>query len=120
MSKVLIADDSPFIQKAIKRALSELDDCEIIGIAENGKEAFDLYSAQKPDVVFMDTTMPVMDGIEAVELIRGYDPEARIILLGTIGDEEAIRCAQSLGVSVFLQKPFQNEKLLSALKKICS
>jgi len=115
--KVLIVDDSPFIHKAITRALSD-DIYEICGIAKNGKEGVELYSQLKPDVVTMDITMPVMDGLDSSKQILALDPKARIIMLSAMGDETLMEQAKSIGVKLFLQKPFKSEELVLTVRKI--
>lgn len=116
--KVLIVDDSPFIHKAITRALDS-DDYEICGIAKNGREGVELYSAHRPDVVTMDITMPVMDGLAAAREIMSGDPGARIVMMSAMGDEEIMAEARNCGISQFIQKPFKNPDLAAALKKAC-
>ena len=71
MAKVLIVDDAAFMRMMIKDIL-EKNDFEIVGEANNGVAAVDMYKKEKPDVVTMDITMPDMDGIEAVKPINGY------------------------------------------------
>lgn len=115
--RVLIVDDSPFIHKAITRALNP-EAYEVCGIALNGREGIEKYCALKPDVVTMDITMPVMDGLEAAEQILGQDASAKIIMLSAMGDDELIGKAQSLGIRAFLQKPFKAPELIAAIETI--
>lgn len=115
--RVLAVDDSPFIHKAIARALNS-DDYEICANAKNGKEGHEYFSAYKPDVVVMDITMPVMDGLEATEIILSKDPQAKIIMLSAMGDEELIKSAQDKGVSAFLQKPFKGNVLMETISSV--
>lgn len=115
--KVLIVDDSPFIHKAVTRALAG-DIYEICGIGKNGKEGVELYFKLKPDVVTMDITMPVMNGLETAKMIVAQDPKARIIMLSAMGDEALIENAKAVGMKAFLQKPFKPEELVTAVRKI--
>lgn len=116
--RVLVVDDSPFIHKAIARALPE-DDYEICGVGKNGKEGIELYQKLAPDVVTMDVTMPIVDGIQAAtEILRG-DPRANIILLSSMGDEELIRQARTIGIKMIVQKPFKASELLAAINMLC-
>lgn len=117
--RVLVVDDSPFIHKAIARALPE-DDYEICGVGKNGREGIELYQKLAPDVVTMDVTMPIVDGIQAAtEILRG-DPQANIILLSAMGDEDLIRQAKAMGIRATVQKPFKTPELLAAINMICS
>lgn len=114
---VLVVDDSPFIHKALSRALNS-EEFEIRAFAKNGKEGVEHYFTHSPDVVIMDITMPVMDGLESSQAILSRDLKAKIIMLSAMGDEELIDKAKAIGISIFLQKPFKNEELTSAVKTL--
>jgi len=115
--RVLIVDDSPFIHKAITRALNT-EDYEICGIGANGRQGADLYAKEKPDVVTMDITMPILDGLGAArEIVKG-DPRARIIMLSAMGDEELMKSAREIGIRIFLQKPFKADELIKAIAQV--
>ena len=115
--RVLIVDDSPFIHKAITRALNT-EEFEICGIGSNGREGADLYAKLKPDVVTMDITMPVLDGLGSAKEILTADPAARIIMLSAMGDEELMKSAKDMGIRVFLQKPFKAEELINSIRQV--
>ncbi|RQD70315.1 MAG: response regulator [Tindallia sp. MSAO_Bac2] len=117
MKRVLIVDDSPIIHNLLRKVL-ERNGYEVCGDAKNGKEGVDMYKDLNPDIVFMDITMPVMEGLDAVKLIKEFDPEAKIIMLSAMGDEELKEEAKGLGVDVFLKKPFDDYKIVSAISKV--
>jgi two-component system chemotaxis response regulator CheY len=117
--RVLVVDDSPFIHKAIARILPE-DDYEICGSGKNGQEGVDLYQRLAPDVVTMDITMPIMDGLAAAREILRKDPQAKIIMLSAMGDEEIVQEARAVGIKMLLQKPFKAPDMLAALGKVCA
>jgi DNA-binding NarL/FixJ family response regulator len=117
--RVLVVDDSPFIHKAIARILPE-DDYEICGSGKNGQEGVDLYQRLAPDVVTMDITMPIMDGLAAAREILRKDPKAKIIMLSAMGDEEIVQEAKAVGIKMLLQKPFKAPDMLAALGKVCA
>ena len=77
-----------------------------------------MYKSLKPDLVFMDITMPIMDGLEAAKLIKELDPQARIIMLSAMGDDEIVGQAKELGIDIFLKKPFDDYKIISAISKV--
>lgn len=77
-----------------------------------------MYQSLKPDLVFMDITMPVMDGLEASGEILKMDPQARIIMLSAMGDEQIVNRAKELGIDNFLKKPFNDYKIISAISGI--
>ena len=116
--RVLVVDDSPFIHKAVARALTE-ERFEICGIGKNGREGADLYESLKPDVVTMDITMPIVDGLESSKMILQNDPQARIIMMSAMGDEETMELAKQIGIRTFLRKPFKNEELVAAIQTVC-
>ena len=114
--RVLIVDDSPFIHKAISRALAN-GDYEVCGIGSNGKEGAELYAKLKPDLVTMDITMPIMDGIEAVRLIIQQELQARIIMVTAMGQKDIIMSALSAGASDFIVKPFEVRQVVEVVNK---
>ena len=90
---------------------------EVAGEAENGKQAVAKYKELRPDLVTMDITMPEMDGLEALKLIREFDPNAKVVMCSAMGQQAMVISAIKSGAKDFLVKPIQNEKLLETLKK---
>ncbi|WP_405083177.1 response regulator [Paenibacillus chitinolyticus] len=90
----------------------------VIGEAQNGKEAVDLYGLLKPDLVTMDITMPEMDGLEAVKRIKSADPDAKIIMCSAMGQQQVVMEAIRSGASDFVVKPIQKERLQEAVEKL--
>jgi len=119
MATILIVDDAKFMRTLVKDALVPAGH-EIIGEAENGNEAVELYKKLKPDLVTMDITMREKDGIEAAEEIIGHDPSARIIMVTALGQENLLTRAIKLGVKDFVVKPFPPERLQKAAEKALS
>lgn len=117
MKRILIVDDSPIIHSLLRKVL-ERNGYEVCGDAKNGKEGVDLYEELKPDLVFMDITMPVMEGIDAAKIIKGKNPAAKIIMLSAMGDDAIMAEAKSIGVDIFLKKPFDDYKIVSAISKV--
>ena len=119
MARVLVVDDAAFMRMMIKDILQK-NGYEIAGEAANGAEATSLYQELKPDVVTMDITMPEMDGITAVKEIRKVDPRARIIMCSAMGQQAMVLDAIQAGATDFVVKPFQEERVLDAIKKVLS
>ncbi|QEN03797.1 response regulator [Thiospirochaeta perfilievii] len=116
MRRVLIVDDIPFIRSVIKDILIA-GDFGVVGEASDGAQALAMYKAVKPDVVLLDINMPVLDGIETLKRIKKINKEAIIIMCSSLGDQENIVNAISLGAKDFVVKPFRKERILSALEK---
>jgi two-component system chemotaxis response regulator CheY len=113
---ILIVDDLAFI-KMVLRDILEKAGFRVVGEASNGEEAVRLYQDRRPDVVLMDITMPGMDGLTALKRIRGIDPSARVIICSALGQQRLIVQAIQLGAKDFIVKPFQPQRVVSALKK---
>lgn len=116
MKSVLIVDDAAFMRVNIKNILKE--DYEIVGEAENGKEAVEKYQELDPDIVTMDITMPVMDGLEAIKAIQDIDPEAKIVVCSAMGQQKMVIKAIELGAEDFIVKPFKEERVVNAVEKL--
>ena len=114
---VLIADDLKFI-KLVLRELVEKAGFRVVGEASNGQEAVELYQNSRPDVVLMDITMPKMDGLAALKQILKFDPEAKVIMCSALGQQTLIVQALQLGAKDFIVKPFREERVVAAIKKI--
>ena len=117
MVKVLVVDDAAFMRITIKNTLTK-NGFEVIGEAENGAVAVEKFKELKPDVVTMDITMPEMSGLDALKAIVTLDAGAQVIMVSAMGQEAMVRDAVLSGAKGFIVKPFKEEGLLSALKKI--
>ena len=116
MINILIVDDAAFMRMMIKDIL-EKNGFNVIGEASNGLEAVELYKKEKPDIVTMDITMPKVDGIEAVKLIKEYDNEAKIIC-SAMGQQAMVMDAIRAGAKDFIVKPFQADRVIEAINKV--
>lgn len=116
MKKILVVDDAAFMRLSLKTIL-EKNGFEVVGEANNGRNAIEMYKMLTPDIVTMDITMPDMDGIEALAEIMKFDPKANVIMLSAMGQEVKIREAILIGAKGFVVKPFKEDYLLKALSK---
>ncbi len=103
MATVLIVDDSSFMRKRIAKAVEEAGHT-VAGQAVDGAEGFEVYREQRPELVIMDITMRGTDGIRGAELIREFDPDARIIFMSMVDDEKVVQRTRELGAAGFLGK----------------
>ncbi len=115
--RILIVDDAAIIRRILK-AMFAKNGFTVAGEAEDGKKGIELYSELKPDLVTMDITMPNVDGISAVKEILGNDPDAKIIMVSSVGQENVIREAIGLGALDFIVKPLKEEQIISAVKRV--
>lgn len=113
---LLAVDDSPMIRKLIKKALEP--EGFMISEAKNGKEALELYPKLKPDIITMDVTMPVMDGITAAKKIKQFNPNQKIIMLSAMGDRDLIAEARACGITDFFTKPFKPAEIITKIRQI--
>ena len=117
MATVLIVDDSRTSRKILKEVL-EKGNFEVIGEAGNGEEGYLKYKELKPDLVTMDITMPSMDGIECLSLIKHEDPDAKVVMITAAGQKEKMIEALKRGAEEFITKPFDEAEVLATLKKV--
>ncbi len=117
MKKILIVDDAAFMRVSIKNIVVK-HGFEVAGEAENGAVAVQKYTELKPDIVTMDITMPEMNGLEALKVIRKMDPGATIVMISALGQEAMVRDAVMSGAKGFVVKPFKEDTILAALSKL--
>jgi len=117
MARVLLVDDLKFI-KMIERKALEHSGHQIVGDAKNGREAFELYTTVKPDIVLMDITMPEVNGIEALKKIIAFDPRAKVIICSAQSHDKILYDAVKAGAKEYIIKPFSTERLISTINKI--
>lgn len=117
MAKVLIVDDAAFMRMQMTDILQK-GGHEVIGQAENGQVAVEQFKKLKPDLVTMDITMPVMDGIDALKGIKAFDPNAKVIMCSAMGQQSMVVNAIQAGAKDFVVKPFQPDRVLHAISKL--
>jgi two-component system chemotaxis response regulator CheY len=115
--RYLVVDDSVFARKNLTRIIETFGG-KLAGEAGDGKTAITEYDRLKPDIVLMDITMPQMEGIEAAEKIVQQHPEARIVMVSSVGYQENIVAALQRGARHFVQKPVKPEVLYEVIKYV--
>lgn len=113
----MVTDDAAFMRVLIKDALSKQGYSNVVEAAD-GQIACDLYDTEKPDLVFMDITMPNKTGLQALAEIRAKDPNAKVVMCSAMGQEAMVVDAIRLGAIDFIVKPFKPDRLLQIVKKV--
>lgn len=114
--RVLLADDHPVVRAGLAAVIAQQADLEPVAEAENGARAVALYREHRPDVVLMDLRMPVMDGVEAIRVIRKEFPAAHILALTSYEGDGDIRRALDAGAQGYLLKDMLLTEVLTAVR----
>jgi two-component system chemotaxis response regulator CheY len=120
MAKIMIVDDSKFMRKMLADILTE-EGHQIVGEAENGREAMELYDMLKPDLVTLDIIMPEVEEVDALSALReiiGKNPEAMVIMVSAMGQEEVVAECMDAGAKDFVVKPFRPSDVAGVVKKV--
>lgn len=117
MAKVLIVDDSRTSRRILRNILTE-NGHEVVGEAENGQIGYEKYIELSPDIITLDITMPVLDGLGSLKKIMAYDENAHVIMITAAGQKNKMVDAIKLGANEFIQKPFEPEQILSVIQNL--
>lgn len=115
MRKIMIVDDSLIIRVNLKKML-EKHGYEVVAEAANGQEAVEKYAKFHPDLVTMDITMPVLDGISAMQEILLIDSNACVVMISALGQETKIIDAINKGARHYIVKPFKEINVINTLR----
>ena len=107
MAKIMLVDDAAFMRMRIKKALTASGYDDFVE-AQDGAEAVQKYSEEKPDMVIMDITMPNMDGLQALKKIKEADAGAKVVMCTAMGQESMVVDAIKSGARDFIVKPFNS------------
>ena len=116
--RILVADDHVVVRQGIRALLATEPDIEVVGEAENGREAVAETDRLQPDVILMDLVMPEMDGIEAIRRITAQQPEARILVLTSFAADDKVFPAIKAGALGYLLKDSEPEELVGAIHQV--
>lgn len=116
--RLLIADDHPVVRQGLATLLIPRNGVEVIGEAENGRQAIALARELQPDVILMDVIMPDMTGIEATAEIKAENPNARILILTSFSTEDKLVSAIKAGALGYLLKDAQPDDLFHAIRSV--
>ena len=117
--KILVTDDSKMARKMLIRTLDNFSDKvhEILQAA-NGKECLEMYKEHNPDLVFLDLTMPVMDGFEALKELKKYDDNVQVIIVSADIQKGSLSKVLEDGAKNFVKKPIDADKMKSIFDKL--
>ena len=115
--KVMIVDDSLIIRQAIHKYLKNFN-IEVVGTAENGKKALEIFKKTEPDVVTLDITMPELDGLTVLQEMITINNSVKVMVVTALSDKATGLKAIKLGAKSFLPKPFTPEKLKDSFARL--
>jgi DNA-binding NarL/FixJ family response regulator len=118
--RILLADDHVMVRQGFKMILAAQPDLEIVGEADNGREAVELAEKLQPDVVIMDVAMPDLNGIEATRRLAGTSPHTRVLALSMYKDSVYVREILRAGARGYLLKDAFDRDLLSAVRAVAT
>lgn len=114
--RILVVDDAAFMRMMLKNILTD-NGYEICGEASNGNEAVQKYKELRPDLVTLDITMPEIDGLTAVKLIKEVDKDANIVMCSAMGQQLMVIEAIQNGAKDFIVKPFNESRVVESIGK---
>ncbi|QOY54166.1 response regulator [Candidatus Sulfurimonas marisnigri] len=117
MISVMIVDDSSIIRKIFAKNLTDMG-FTVSGVAKDGREAISMYEKLKPDLVTMDITMPILNGIESLKAIKAKFKDVKVIMITSHGEEKLVMEALLNGAKGYVLKPITPEKIQQAIYKI--
>ncbi|MBD0382619.1 response regulator [Paenibacillus sedimenti] len=118
--RIVIADDQTLLRDGLQTIINLEEDMEVVGVAENGEEAYSLVATCQPTLVLMDIRMPGANGLEATRMILDNYPDTMVVMLTTFAEEEYIVDSLAHGACGFLLKDMPGDKLIQAIRDAAS
>ncbi|NLX77812.1 MAG: response regulator transcription factor [Clostridiaceae bacterium] len=118
--RVMLVEDHSMVRQGLKQLIELENDIKVVAEAADGIQAADFYQIEKPDIVLMDINMPKKNGLQALELIKQRDPNAKIIMLTIHQDKEYLFQSLQLGASGYVLKDADGYVLIEAIRKVFS
>jgi two-component system, NarL family, response regulator len=115
--RIVLADDHHLMREAVRLALTDVSDIEVVGEAETGPAVTPLVRNVEPDLVLLDVHMPSMDGLAVLERLREHFPRVRVVMLSAIEESDVIEAALRAGASAFITKRVDPRDLASAIRQ---
>lgn len=117
MTSVVLVDDHKLVRQAVKRALTD-NGYDVVGEAGDGEEGTRLVAQFSPDIVILDITMPVMDGLAALKIIKASNPDTRVVMLTMHGEATVVNQAINAGATAFMTKDAPMAEVIDVVKKV--
>jgi two-component system chemotaxis response regulator CheY len=117
MARIQIVDDAKFMRLTLASIIQK-GNHEVVGEAENGKQAIELYETLQPDLMTMDITMSEMNGLDALKEIKKSIPLVKIIMCSAMGQQKMVVEAIEAGAKDFIVKPFEENRVLEAINRV--
>ena len=115
--KIMLVDDAAFMRMMIKNTLQQNGFTDIVE-ADNGEKAISVYNAEKPDLILMGITMPVMDGLESLKKLKEINSDVKVVMCSAMGQEAMVVEALKLGAKDFIVKPFKPDRIMKTINGI--
>lgn len=117
-ARILVADDQELVRRRVCSTLTARSDFEVCGEASNGKEAVEKFKELKPDLVILDITMPLMNGLEAARAIHSFSPNTPVVILSVHKSKQLIEEARRVGVRGYVTKEDAVQNLVHAVDAV--
>ena len=117
---VLLADDHAVVRQGLRILISQADGMEVVGEAENGRQAVGLARTHRPSVVLMDIAMPLLNGVEATRQIVRELKNTKVLMLSSYGDDNSLNQTIAAGASGFLVKQTAADEMLQAIREVAA
>jgi DNA-binding NarL/FixJ family response regulator len=114
--RVMIVDDHAVVRRGLEQLLSTTDDLEVVATASNGEEALEVIATATPDVVLMDLSMPVLDGVEATRRIADEHPSTHVVVLTSFAEQQRVLDALDAGAVGYLLKDAEPDEVLAGVR----
>lgn len=115
--KIMLVDDAAFMRMMIKDTLQKNGYTDVVE-AGNGEQAIATYLAEQPELILMDITMPVMDGLEALRKLKEINSSVKVVMCSAMGQETMVVDALKLGAKDFIVKPFKPDRIMKTVNSI--
>jgi DNA-binding NarL/FixJ family response regulator len=116
--KIVIADDVPLLKESLKLVIEDDPDIKVVGLASNGREAFEICKKEKPDIVLMDLMMPDCNGIEGTKLIKSFNKNIKVVILTLFNSDDNLSEAIKNGADGYITKDIGPKELQQTIRSI--